>query len=178
MILVFDPASANPATTNLLAISAGLLASCLYATAANLTSEKLRGVSGLAITVGSLFYSTLYLFPFALLQRPEVMPQGAIWLSVLALGIFCTGLAYVLFYRLIGRIGSHRAVTVTFMVPLFSILWGSLFLAENITVFMVFGCMLVLSGVGMTTGKLPAVSTLFRAFAAGSAEKRVRISRD
>jgi drug/metabolite transporter (DMT)-like permease len=42
----------------------------------------------------------------------------------------------------------------TYLIPLFSILWGSLFLAENITLFMLFGCMLVLSGVGMTTGKL------------------------
>jgi drug/metabolite transporter (DMT)-like permease len=48
----------------------------------------------------------------------------------------------------------------TYLIPLFSILWGNLFLAESITLFTVLGCMLVLLGVGMTTGRLPGLSKL------------------
>lgn len=157
VVLVLDPQSATPALNNLLAIGAGLFASACYGLAANITAHRLRGVSGLAITGGSLFFGSLFLAPLAVWQRPDVMPTGSIWFSVLGLGVVCTGLAYVLFYRLIERIGSYRAVTVTFLVPLFSILWGSLFLGEAVTLFMLFGCLLVLFGVGLTTGTNPLV---------------------
>lgn len=154
VVLVLDPQSATPALGNLLAIAAGLVASASYGLAANLTSHRLRGVSGLAVTGGSLFFGSLYLAPLAVWKQPETVPTGWIWLSVIGLGVVCTGLAYILFYRLIDRIGSYRAVTVTFLVPLFSILWGSLFLGEQVTAFMLFGCLLVLLGVAMTTGTL------------------------
>jgi len=155
LLLVTDPANTSPPLHNLLAIAAGLGAACSYAIGANVTAKHLRGISSLVITVGSLFFVSLYLSPLALLQKPAVMPTGWIWLSVVALGVLCTGVAYILFYRLIDRIGSYRAVTVTFLVPLFSILWGHLFLGEAVTVFVLIGCILVLFGVSMTTGKLP-----------------------
>jgi len=154
LILVADPESVNPARNNMLAISAGLLAAISYAIAANVTATHLRGISGLAITVGSLFCASVYLLPLAVWQRPDVIPTGRIWFSVIALGVLSTGLAYLLFYRLITRIGSYRAVTVTFLVPMFSIAWGFLFLGEAVTVFILLGCIFVLLGVGMTTGKL------------------------
>ena len=75
-----------------------------------------------------------------------------------ALGIGCTGFAYLMFYRLIARIGSEQTIMTAYLIPLFSILWGNLFLAESITFFTVVGCMLVLLGVGMTTGRLPGLS--------------------
>jgi len=107
-----------------------------------------------AVTTGSLFFSSLTLLPLALWQMPETMPTGSIWLSVFSLGIICTGFAFVLFYRLISRIGSNLAVTNTFMIPLFSLFWANLFLAEEVTFFMLFACTLVLTGVGLTTGSL------------------------
>jgi drug/metabolite transporter (DMT)-like permease len=131
----------------------------LYGAALNLVAHNMRGVSGMAITTGSLFYSSILLAPLALWHQPEQMPQPSVWFSVLALGVLCTGFGFILFYRLIARIGSQRAIMTTYLIPLFSILWGNLFLAENITLVMLFGCMLVLSGVGMTTGKLAQTKT-------------------
>ena len=157
VVLMLDLSESNAAPGNLLAIAAGLLASALYGTAANLTARYLAGVSGLAITTGSLLMAAICLLPFALWWRPETMPSGVIWLNVIALGVVCTGLAYVIFYRLIGRIGSSRTVSVTLLIPVFSIAWGSLFLAEEVTLFMLFACLLVLLGVGLTTGKLTAL---------------------
>lgn len=154
VVLMLDYSEANSAAGNLLAIAAGLLASAFYGSAANLTARYLAGVSGVAITTGSLLMAAICLLPLALWQQPQEMPSGAIWLSVIALGVICTGLAYVIFYRLIGRIGSSRTVSITLLIPVFSIAWGRLFLGEEVSLFMLFACLLVLFGVGLTTGKL------------------------
>ena len=162
-VLVFDP-SESSGVTNDLAIPSALFACVLYGVALNIVSHKLQGVSGISITTGALFFSTIVLIPFAVIERPEVMPQGSVWFSVLALGVVCTGFGYILFYRLIARIGSQQAIMTTYLIPIFSILWGNLFLAESITLFMIFGGMLVLMGVGMTTGRLPGIANLSKEF--------------
>lgn len=155
----------GPITANapLKAIAAGLLGAGLYGLAINLTAAHLYKVSGVAITTGSLLFSSIMLLPFAYWQMPDVLPTGSIWFSVFSLGIVCTGFAFVLFYRLISRIGSNLAVTNTFLIPLFSLFWGNLFLAEEVTTFMLFACMLVLAGVGMTTGTLARLLIFCRA---------------
>jgi drug/metabolite transporter (DMT)-like permease len=154
VLLMLDYSGSLSANGNLLAIGAGLLGSLFYGLAINLMAQYLPSVSGVAVTTGSLLFSSLMLLPFALWQMPEDMPTGPIWYSVLSLGIICTGFAFVLFYRLIGRIGSNLAVTNTFLIPLFSLFWANLFLAEEVTLFMLFACTLVLTGVGLTTGSL------------------------
>ena len=155
--LVLDSGGSSQPTENLLAIGAAVLASLLYGTAANITYYKLSAVSGIAATVGALGFASLVLLPFAIVQKPEQMPTGAVWLSVIALGVVCTGVAYLLFYRLISRIGSHRAVSTTFLIPPFSILWGSMFLGEELTISMALACLLVLVGVYITTGRYSAL---------------------
>ena len=151
MVVYSGPLSSN---ANLLAIAAGIVGSIFYGLAINLMAQYLPAVSGVAITTGSLIFSSLTLLPLALWKMPESMPTGSIWLSVLCLGIICTGFAFVLFYRLISRIGSNLAVTNTFMIPLFSLFWANLFLAEEVTFSMLVACLLVLTGVGLTTGSL------------------------
>ena len=160
IVLVFDPASTAAGNMNLLGAASALFACVLYGLALNLVSQKLSTVSGLAITTGSLLISSVLLLPLALWQRPEQMPDMPVWLAVIALGVVCTGLAYMLFYRLIAHMGSEQAIMTTYLVPVFSILWGNLFLAESITLFMVLGGILVLLGVGMTTGRLPWLNRL------------------
>lgn len=153
VVLVLDPSSATPFAANKVAISAGIIASMFYGIAVNITAYKLQGVSGLSITVGSLLFTSLCMAPFAVVFRPEVIPSGIIWLSVIALGVLCTGIAYLMFYRLIAKVGPNRAIASTFLIPVFSILWGSIFLGETISISMLGGCLLVLLGVAMTTGK-------------------------
>ncbi|MDG1025380.1 MAG: DMT family transporter [Gammaproteobacteria bacterium] len=160
MLSYSGPIAAN---VPLKAIAAGLLGAVLYGLAINLTAAHLYKLSGVAITTGSLLFSSIILLPFAYWQMPDVLPTGSIWFSVFSLGIVCTGFAFVLFYRLISRIGSNLAVTNTFLIPLFSLFWGNLFLAEEVTTFMLFACMLVLAGVGMTTGTLARLLIFCRA---------------
>jgi len=152
VVLMFNPGESF-GSSGWLAILSALLACLLYGTAINLTVNNLQGVSGLTITAGGLFVSSLVLLPFALWTRPEVLPVGNIWWSVFALGIVCTGFGFVMFYRLIDRIGAGRAIMTTYLIPVFSILWGNIFLGESVTLIMVVGCILVLLGVGLTTKK-------------------------
>ena len=160
MVVYSGPLSLN---ASLLPIAAGIVGSIFYGLAINLMAQYLPAVSGVVITTGSLMFSSLTLLPLALWKMPEVMPTGSIWLSVLALGIICTGFAFVLFYRLISRIGSNLAVTNTFMIPLFSLFWANLFLAEEVTFSMLFACTLVLTGVGLTTGSIIRLVNFWRA---------------
>lgn len=162
VVLVFDPAAIAAGNMSVLAAASALFACVLYGLALNLVSQKLATVSGLAITTGSLLISALILLPLAIWQRPEQMPELPVWAAVIALGVICTGLAYMLFYRLIAHMGSEQAIMTTYLVPLFSILWGNIFLTESITLFMVMGGILVLLGVGMTTGRLPGLNRLLR----------------
>lgn len=154
VLLMLDYSGPISQNANLLAIAAGILGSVFYGLAINLMAQFLPKVSGVAVTTGSLLFSSLILLPLAIWQMPATMPTGPIWLSVFSLGIICTGFAFVLFYRLISRIGSNLAVTNTFLIPLFSLFWANLFLAEEVTLFMLFACTLVLTGVGLTTGSL------------------------
>jgi drug/metabolite transporter (DMT)-like permease len=68
-----------------------------------------------------------------------------IWMTI-ALGLFSTALAYVMYFRLLGKIGVNKSLTVAYLVPLFAMFWGSLILGESITQSMVLGCGLILSG--------------------------------
>lgn len=157
VVLAIDPEALDTGSGSYWAVPAALLACSLYGLALNLVAYKLQGVSGVTITTGSLLVSSILLIPIAAANVPATWPGIEVWFSVLTLGIVCTGLAYMLFYRLITRIGSSQAIMTTYLVPLFSILWGNVFLAESITLFTIFGCMLVLLGVGMTTGRLPGL---------------------
>jgi drug/metabolite transporter (DMT)-like permease len=101
---------------------------------------------------GSQLVSAVALAPFALATWPaHALPLPA-WGAAAALGVGCTGIAYVLFFRLIERVGAARAVTVTFLVPVFGTLWGALFLGETVTPGMLLGGAIVLLGTGLSTG--------------------------
>ena len=132
IVLVFDPDAINLAEGGLLAVSAALCACFLYGMALNLVSRRLTAVSGLAITTGSLLFSSVLLVPFSMQSLPDEMPGVSAWMAVTALGIGCTGLAYLMFYRLIARIGSEQTIMTAYLIPLFSLMWGYLFLSESI----------------------------------------------
>jgi drug/metabolite transporter (DMT)-like permease len=76
---------------------------------------------------------------------------------VIALGIACTGIAYMLFFHLIAIAGPARAITVTFIIPIFGILWGALFLGERVSVGMLEGCAVILVGTALATGVIKRI---------------------
>ena len=150
-LLAADKADFRPGGSGW-AIVAMLLATACYGFAANHTRRYLQGVPALVNATGTQLVSALVLLPPALWSWPERMPGLGPWLATLVLGVACSALAYVLFFRLIARVGASRAVTVTFLVPVFGTLWGALFLGEPVTASMLAGGAVVLLGTGLATG--------------------------
>lgn len=136
------------------AILAGLGASLSYGLSANVAKRFFSGVRPLAVAAGSQTAAALLLFPFAILAWPASSPAPRDWAAAIALGVLCTGIAYILYFRLIARVGPATAMTVTFLIPAFAMLWGGLFLGEQVTATMVAGCAVILAGTSLAIGLL------------------------
>jgi drug/metabolite transporter (DMT)-like permease len=92
----------------------------------------------------------LLTLPFAIAQWPPHAIPAQSWLAATLLGVLCTGLAFVMYYRLIARIGPARAVTVTYLVPLFGVLWAWLLLGEQVTATMGIAGAMILGSVAFS----------------------------
>ncbi|CAN7511703.1 DMT family transporter [Acidovorax sp. LjRoot118] len=134
------------------AIGACLLACLCYGIAASATRRYLTGVPPLATATGSQIGASLLLVVPAIVYWPQHMPSLRAWLAILALGVLCTGVAYFLFFRLIERAGPARALTVTFLLPVFATFYGVVFLDESITQWMLVCAGVIVCGVGLSTG--------------------------
>ncbi|MBB6563795.1 drug/metabolite transporter (DMT)-like permease [Acidovorax soli] len=134
------------------AIGACLLACLCYGIAASATRRYLTGVPPLATATGSQIGAALLLAVPAILYWPQQMPSLRAWLAIAALGVLCTGVAYFLFFRLIERAGPARALTVTFLLPVFATFYGVAFLDERITQWMLVCAAVIVCGVGLSTG--------------------------
>ena len=135
-----------------LAAAAASAATLLYGIAANYTKRHLAGVDALTIATGSMIGSSIALLPFAIATWPAASVSAPAWGAVLALGVACTGIAYFIYFHLINVAGPARAMTVTFVIPVFGILWGALFLHEQVSIGMLEGCAIVLVGTALATG--------------------------
>jgi drug/metabolite transporter (DMT)-like permease len=134
------PADADAAV--LLGVGACLVATACYALAGFLTRRWITQRGGLdskLVAIGSQLGATVLLVPF-MAWHATVEPSPAwsavdakVWLSMLALGLLCTSLAYVLYFRLIADVGPLKALTVTFLVPPFGVLWGWWLLGEPVS---------------------------------------------
>jgi drug/metabolite transporter (DMT)-like permease len=129
---------------------AGTLAGMLYGFGGNLTRRHLSFAPPSAIAGATLLSGAILLAPLAVLTWPATTIPVKSWLSAVMLGILCTGIAYALFYRLIYRIGAPRASTVTYLVPLFGVLWAWIVLAEPLTMTMAVAGALILGGVALS----------------------------
>ena len=155
LILVSDDLLADTGTgsAHFLAILAGLGAPLCYATAACYTSIYLKGVDAMASAAGSVGTTALIFLPFALLTWPDPANVSlTAWLSAIALGVLCTGVAYMILFRLLASVGPTKTVTVTFLVPPMSVMWGVIFLDEPLTPTIILGACIVLAGTFLATG--------------------------
>ncbi len=134
------------------AVLACLGAGLSYGVSASATRRYLKDAPALATAAGSQIGATLFLALPALWLWPAQMPSAKAWLALAALGIACTGLAYILFFRLIARAGPARALTVTFLVPVFAVFYGWVFLGEHITQWMLLCAAVIVCGVALSTG--------------------------
>jgi drug/metabolite transporter (DMT)-like permease len=142
------------ATSGALAVLACLLASLLYGWSVNFTRRYLTGVPSMAVAAGSQLAAALVLLVPALWLWPAATPGAAAWANVAGLAVLCTGLAYILYFRLIAHAGPGYAIAVTYLIPAFAVLWGGLFLGERPTAVMLAGCAVILLGTALATGLL------------------------
>ncbi|MBE9140314.1 EamA family transporter [Nodosilinea sp. LEGE 07088] len=114
----------------------------------------------LVIAAGSLVGASLVLLPLLPLTMPRTLPSPQSIAAVIALALLSTALAYLLYFRLIAYLGSTRALTVGYLIPLFAMGWGVLWLGESVTAAMGLGGGLVLLGTAIANRptKLPSVS--------------------
>lgn len=154
VVLVWDKASFDLGGVSL-AILAAIVASVFYGIGGNYTKKYLQGVSSLAVATGCQLAATVVLLPGAIALWPDGPVSARAWLAVIAMGVFSTGFAYILYFRLIANVGPSSAITVTYLVPGFAVLWGAMFLGETVTSSMVIGCAIILAGTSLATGMLP-----------------------
>lgn len=152
-LLASEKASFKPGGTGL-ALLACLGASVCYALAASFAKRFLTGVHPLATAAGSQLGATLGLLIPTLWFWPSQTPGLRAWAAVVTMGILCTGVAYILYFRTIERAGPSRALAVTFLAPVFALFYGAVFLGEPITPWML-GCgVVIILGTALSTGLL------------------------
>ncbi len=144
-------ATADGATPGL-AVLACLLACVCYGISASYTKRHLTGMPPLVTAAGSQMGASVGLALPAIWFWPAQMPGANAWLALLAVGVLCTGVAYIIFFRLIENAGPQRALTVTFLVPVFAVLYGVLLLGEHVTLWMLLCAAVIVCGTALSTG--------------------------
>lgn len=144
-----------------LAVAATVLAAFCYGFAAVMAKRQLAGVNPIAVAGGSMSAAALVLLPLSVWLWPKSPPSVYAWGTVTALGVVCTALAFVLYFRLIASAGPSKAITVSYLIPVFAIVLGAVFIGEQVTSSMIAGGIVIALGTALATG-LVKVGTLLR----------------
>lgn len=152
-LLAWGKASFKPDASGLSsgwAVVASLFACLCYGLAASFTRRHLAGVPSLVIATGSQLGASVGLCVPAWWLWPAQTPSLRAWLALLAVGVLCTGIAYVLYFRLIEKVGAAASLTVTFLIPVFAVFYGAIFLGETVTPWMLLCGGIILLGTALS----------------------------
>jgi len=156
-MLAWDKASFKPDASGIApawAVIACLVATIFYGISGNAAKVYLSGLPTLTTATGSQLGATLVLAVPAAFTWPAHMPSLHAWLALVAVGVLCTGVAYILYFRLIEEAGPARALAVTFIVPVFAVIYGAAFLHETVTAWMLLCGGVIVCGTALSTGLL------------------------
>lgn len=143
--------AANIGENAMLPIIAAITASVSYGVASNYTKNAPR-VEAFDNAHGSMWASVIIVLPLLPFFPFRESPTQDILMSVMILGVVCTALAYLLYFRLVSDLGPSSALSVTFLIPIFGIFWGHIFLDEEIGLNTIVGSILVITGTMFVTG--------------------------
>ena len=155
-------------------VAAVLVVVVCYATAPFIADRRLADVPSMGVIALSLVVVSVIYAPVAAASLPDEAPTVNAILAIVGLAVVCTGLAFVVFFRLIDEIGPARATLITFANPVVAVALGAVFLDEAITVAAVIGFVLVLTGCGLATrptSPLPAAEPAAAVAAVGRAQR-------
>ncbi|TAK44666.1 MAG: DMT family transporter [Betaproteobacteria bacterium] len=133
------------------AVAAALAACCAYGLAGVVIKRVAQGVPSKGMAAGNQLAAALVLLPLLPLVPPAAAPSWLVLGNVLALALLASGVAFVLYFRLIADVGATRALTVTFLIPAFGLLWGGLFLGEALPAGALAGAVLIVAGTALVT---------------------------
>ncbi len=133
------------------AVAASLAACLCYGFIGYLMKKLARDAPSRGVAVGSQLGAALVLMPALPFVPMIAEPTALVLANAIALALLCSGVAYLLYFRLIADIGMTRALTVTYLVPVFGVLWGWLFLGEAVSAVALAGGALILAGVVFVT---------------------------
>jgi drug/metabolite transporter (DMT)-like permease len=141
------------------AVVACLVSTFCYGFSVNFTKRHLGRAPPMAVAAGSQMVAGLALAIPAAATWPAATPSPGAWAAVTVLGLACTGLAYWLYFRLIASVGPSKALAVAYLIPLFALVWGWLFLGEGVTPVMVGAGSVILLGTALATGLIGTRAT-------------------
>jgi drug/metabolite transporter (DMT)-like permease len=145
------PSGAVPDPLFLMAVAAALGACCCYGLTGVLMKRFASGASPRGMAAGNQLAAALVLLPLLPLLPPLAAPSALVVANLLALALLASGVAFLLYFRLIADIGATRALTVTYLIPLFGVFWGWLFLGEALPASALAGGLLILAGTFLVT---------------------------
>ncbi len=136
-----------------LPILAGVTATMSYGIATNLMKKHLSNVSIITATSGSLFFSAVFMSILLVFNMPDIQNiPSRHWLYGIILGALCTAVAYMIYFNLVKTIGTMKTASVTFLIPIFSFIWGYLLLGEKVTLRMWIATAIILCGMSLVMG--------------------------
>lgn len=143
---------AHPLTGRMLvAVFFSLAAALFYGIGGVFSSRKFKAENPLHLAMGQQLAAGILLLPLAIFFLPQRMPASDVIFSVLGLALLSTSLGYLLYFQLIKNIGPVKTLTVTFLVPVFGVLWGVLFLHESLSIGTFIGLFIILFSAMMVT---------------------------
>jgi drug/metabolite transporter (DMT)-like permease len=136
-----------------LAVGAVAVVAVGYALGPFILARHLSDLPDLGVVAASLVVCTLVYLPFGVAQAPTRLPSAPVLFAVTTLGVICTALAFVLFFRLIAEVGPARATVITYVNPAVALVLGVVVLNESFTIVTAIGFALILVGSVLGTGR-------------------------
>jgi len=150
ILVGYTSVSDNNSNASILGSGAILLATFCYAYGSNYLKKYLNQTPPLQVATASTIYAAFTGLPLAIYTWPTTEISVQAWHATLLLGFLCTGLAFILFFELIAKFDATSAVSVTFLIPIFGVLWGINYLDEQITITTIIAMLVILAGVVMS----------------------------
>ncbi len=140
-------------------VIAALAGAACYAVGASFTRRYLAAVDPVVVAAGSVLGATFVIAPLSVSTWPQAEIPALAWAAAVLLGVLCTAVAYLLYYRLLRNVGAGRALAVAFLFPPFGVLWGAVVLHEPVTPSLLGGCAIVLAGTALSVGLADRVTS-------------------
>ena len=150
ILVGYTSVSDNNSNASILGSGAILLATFCYAYGSNYLKKYLDQTPPLQVATASTIYAAFTGLPLAIYTWPTTEISVQAWHATLLLGFLCTGLAFILFFELIAKFDATSAVSVTFLIPIFGVLWGINYLDEQINITTIIAMLVILAGVVMS----------------------------